>query len=123
MIIETLEPVWNGSLEARGLAPGLSSYYGRSSLHHSVSWATVEAREADESGRAIAVSAEAPARPSWAPPKPAAAPLTKEREGAVALLLRKGVSYRKLVKDFGISLSQARRIAREIGMVRGQVAA
>lgn len=119
MIVETLEPVWSGAMEARHEAPGLSTYFGRSSLHHSASWAQAEARELESLG-GTAPPAPPPPRPDWAPVKPTAPPLSKEREGAVALLLRRGVSYRRLFKDFGVSVSQARRIAKAIGLVRGE---
>jgi hypothetical protein len=37
-MIESLEVAWSGALEAAGIAPGLSSYQGRSSLYHSPPW-------------------------------------------------------------------------------------
>lgn len=117
MTVETLEVAWSGAMEARTEAPGLSSYIGRSSLHHSASWAQAEARELEADGYAQSVAE--PERPAWAGVKPVAPKLSVEREGAVALLLRKGVSYRRLFKDFGVSVSQARRIAKSIGLVRG----
>lgn len=120
MVVETLEPVWSGALEHDGAVPGLSRYAGKSSLYHSASWAYAEALEQQAM---IPAPIVIPPPPAWMPPKPTAPKLTKEREGAVAVLLRKGVSYRKLVRDFGITLHQARRVAKQIGLVRKSVAA
>lgn len=110
--MDELVPAWSGSLERARLAPGLSSYLGRSSLHHSASWEAAEGLERGECGCA---------RPSDRPaylPTVKAPKLTPERERAVAVLLRHGVSYRKLVRDFGVTMAQARRVARDLGITR-----
>lgn len=121
-----LIPVWNGALEARGDAPGLSNYAGRSSLHHSASWAQGEGLADGErakpeasmwgSGRSYQF-ADKP-RPAYVPRK-ITPRLSPERAQAVAVLLRKGVSYRTLARDWGVTFGQARRVAKEIGMSRG----
>lgn len=133
MIVETLEPVWNGTLEARGEAPGLSNYLGRSTLCGCME--VLEALAHGEVNRHPQRTQENRAkRLKWTPHTTRSAtfrrwpPLTPETSAAILQLLQRGVSYNGIVSTLakrGIvcSRDQARKVARDHAIVRGRVAA
>lgn len=121
MIIETLEAVWSGALECAGVAPGLSSYRGRSSLYHSPAWERWE-------GLAYGEVQRHPGRPRVVRPvvtRPTAyrkhPALTVERAAAVLALLQRGVSYSKTAAAAGVTRDQARAVGKRAGIVRGRL--
>jgi hypothetical protein len=141
-----LEVVWSCSLEARGDAPGLSSYVGRSTL-----CGCMEALEALTYRDMERIPNRAQARIRWRNAagqvcKPSQAgrapkvraikganfakwpPLTPETSAAILALLHKGVSYNGIVTTLGTrgivcSRDQARKVGRDHAIVRGRVAA
>lgn len=123
-----LEVAWSGALETRGEARGLSSYEGRSSLHHSASWALAEAREA------ASVDLPGPGRPRvigrCRRPRVVATraasrqwpPLTGERRAEVLRMLIGGVSYRAIARALDCEVTQIRRVGRDHGIDRSMLA-
>jgi hypothetical protein len=104
---------WSGSLERAGLADGLSGFQGKSSLR---CWATTESLAFGDCERVMLRKKK---RRKMAPrTRPNAPRLTVETQDVIAGLLRKGVSYRKVMAAAGVRLDQVRRIAKAIGLVR-----
>jgi hypothetical protein len=102
-----LEPYWDGEREARGDVNGLSSYIGRSSLHHSANWERLEQLEHGEAkgnGR----------RPRGRPMGTGMPPRSKDPE--ILLLLKKGCSYGAVTRKLDVSVGCVRRVARENGL-------
>lgn len=119
MIVETLEPVWSGELEARGDAPGLSNYVGRSTLCGAME--LLEALAQGDAGR-VPGRARGPRTPTKWPA------LTVETSAAILALLQRGVSYNGVVTTLGkrgivCSRDQARKVGRDHAIVRGKQAA
>jgi DNA-binding NarL/FixJ family response regulator len=98
-----LEPVWSGALERAGLAVGLSSYRGRSTL------ASIIEPVAFAHGE---VTGSEPS--SAKPKKPRAKP--GEHVAAIVVLLRKGASYNGISRALGVSVSAVRFAARQAGI-------
>lgn len=106
-----LVPVWNGTMEHDGKAPGLSAYQGRSSIFHSANWEKLDALEHGEA------NGDAPTR---GPDRKTR--LSRKHDPArdveVAAMLRQGVSYGAIAKALGCSLMVPRRVARLHGIDR-----
>lgn len=114
--MDILEPVWNGTLEHDGLAPGLSNYCGRSTLHHSASWAQAEALEHGECARVPMPATTPKRRPAYLPAPVRAQRLTPQQRSTVgprAVELRhKGVSWRAIARNIGLTVGQVRSLVR-----------
>lgn len=93
---------WSGALEARGDAPGLSSYAGKSSLFHSANWArslSIDEAAAVQTGKRGADS------------KPRI-PMTPAREKAIVAMLRAGHGYNYVARAMDCTRTVPRRLAR-----------
>jgi hypothetical protein len=88
---EQLEPVWSGSLERAGTAPGLSGYVGPSSIQHSPAW-PAELKQVDIRGDRAAG------------PKP-----TDQQLANVRGLLQRGLSLRRVASLVGVKVGYVRR--------------
>ena len=143
MIVETLEPVWSGELEARGLVPGLSTYMGPSSIRV-ISEERAAALEYGECGKLRSAVTDDEVRAALAAGGHCLAiaerlgtgykrvltlarqwgltqaryTLTPEREAAIVAVLRRGVTYKALERDYGVPIGVARRLVREHGIAR-----
>lgn len=105
---------WSGELEARGDAPGLSSYRGRSSIFHSPSDEEAEqrlGRQIDNlrrrdrhKGIRVAPVRERAARGQFEQP--------------ALTLLRKGLSYGMTARELGCVVTVVRNVARRNGIDR-----
>jgi hypothetical protein len=105
---EELEPYWNGALARQGAAPALSSYFGRSSLHHSASWAYAEGLKHGEATR------NGPRRQRVK----LSAYDRIARDALIVLKLRKGSSYKWVADELGISADTVAKVARKNGLDR-----
>lgn len=93
-MVYELVAVWNGERERRGEAPSLTTYAGRSSLHHSPPWSDLD---------------EQPAKPRAVP---------RAHDDAVVELLRKSVSYGAIARQLGVASHTVRSIARRYRLER-----
>lgn len=109
-----LVPVWNGELEARGEAPGLSAYDGKSSIYHSVNWERSDELERRHDNRQRRAEGFAAVRGSDTKPRVARG----SRDAEVVERLKKGVSYGAICRELGVTLSVPRRLARIHGIDR-----
>lgn len=135
MTIETLEPVWSGALEARGEAPGLSSYVGRSTL-----CGCMDALEALTYREMEKLPNRRELRAKWRKANGQICtrkavnrstyakwpPLNPESTAAILALLKQGVSYSGVVKSLGkrgivCSRDQARKVAQNNSIERGRL--
>lgn len=121
-----LVAVWNGTLEARGEAPGLSSYIGRSTLCGCMDMleALAHGEVNRHPDRTLANRRKAKmGRPVSRWPK-----LTQQTSAAILELLHRGVSYNGIVTTLGqrgiaCSRDQVRKVGRDHAIVRGRRAA
>lgn len=97
-----LEPCWSGALERAGVAPGLSSYRGQSSLASAAE--DEETREPGKRGQ------------DRSPRKAYVAP--RVLDPIIAIKLAQGASYCSIVRDLSVSMAVVRRVAIERGLER-----
>lgn len=104
-----LVPVWNGEMEARGEAPGLSSYRGRSSIYYSATFEKMDSASYGD-GTLSPLSNRKPRK------KPRRIDAAEEAE--ILRLLKAGCPYTQIVKLHHVGSSVVRRIAKQAGIDR-----
>lgn len=107
MIVDVLETVWSGTLEREGKAPGLSTYSGRSSIFQSANWDRLERLEPGEVNELRSTGGYQPKMK-----------MTPEIEDRILQRLKFGWSYRQIMRDVGVLLSQCRKVANTHGVDR-----